>query len=78
MAEVLDLPAVGRDGARADVVTGKRLLDTAKARGLSSRRIAPGPDGPLECVRESAEWRDVIHLGGSPAVAMRGASGNPR
>ncbi|MCA1673647.1 MAG: hypothetical protein LC799_16085 [Actinobacteria bacterium] len=47
-----------------DLVTGKRLLDAAKRHGFVFQRIAPGPDGPLEGIRESAEWRDVIHLGG--------------
>lgn len=47
-----------------DVITGMRLLDAAKRHGFVFRRIAPGPDGPLEGVRESAEWRDVVHLGG--------------
>ena len=48
----------------ADVITGKRLLDAAKARGFCFRRIAPGPDGPLEGIRETQRWRDVVHLGG--------------
>lgn len=47
-----------------DVVAGKRLLDAVKRLGFVFRRIAPGPDGPLEGVRESAGWRDTIHLGG--------------
>ena len=47
-----------------DLVTGKRLLDAAKGHGFTFRRIAPGPDGPLEGVRETAGWRDVVHLGG--------------
>lgn len=47
-----------------DVAAGMRLLDAAKAHGFVFRRIAPGPDGPLEGIRESAEWRDVIYLGG--------------
>ncbi|MGH4026602.1 MAG: hypothetical protein ACRDRV_18665 [Pseudonocardiaceae bacterium] len=47
-----------------DVITGKRLLDAAKAHGFTFRRVAPGPDGPLEGIRESNEWRDTIHLGG--------------
>jgi hypothetical protein len=44
--------------------TGKRLLDAAKEHGFVFRRIAPGPDGPLEGVREVDGWRDVLHLGG--------------
>jgi hypothetical protein len=40
-----------------DLVTGMRLLDAAKRNGFVFRRIAPGPDGPLEGVRQSAEWR---------------------
>jgi hypothetical protein len=47
-----------------DVVTGKRLLDAVKRHGFVFHRIAPGPDGPLEGVREAGEWRDVIYLGG--------------
>lgn len=47
-----------------DVVVGMRLLDMAKRHGFVFRRVAPGPDGPLEGVRETAEWRDVIVLGG--------------
>ena len=47
-----------------DVVIGMRLLDAAKAHGFQFRRIAPGPDGPLEGVRETCGWRDTIHLGG--------------
>ena len=49
----------------ADGITGKRLLDAVKRHGFVFQRIAPGLDGPLEGVRETAEWRrDVIHLGG--------------
>ncbi len=48
----------------ADVITGKRLLDAVKRQGFVFRRIAPGPDGPLEGVREINGWRDVIYLGG--------------
>lgn len=48
----------------ADLVTGKRLLDAVKRQGFVFRRIAPGPDGPLEGVREVGGWRDTIHLGG--------------
>ena len=48
----------------ADLVISMRLLDAAKRNGFTFRRIAPGPDGALEGIRESAEWRDVIHLGG--------------
>lgn len=47
-----------------DVAVGMRLLDAAKRDGFTFRRIAPGPDGPLEGVREIDGWRDVIHLGG--------------
>jgi hypothetical protein len=48
----------------SDLVISMRLLDAAKRNGFAFRRIGLGPDGPLEGVRESAEWRDVIHLGG--------------
>lgn len=47
-----------------DVLVGMRLLDAAKRHGFVFRRVAPGPDGPLEGVRQSAGWRDVIVLGG--------------
>jgi len=47
-----------------DLIAGKRLLDGAKRSGFAFRRIAPGPDGPLEGVRETCGWRDTIHLGG--------------
>src|ERR1700742_2234621 len=47
-----------------DLAAGMRLLDDAKRHGFTFRRIAPGPDGPLEGVREVDGWRDVIHLGG--------------
>jgi hypothetical protein len=47
-----------------EVTAAKRLLDTAKNQGFAFTRIAPGEDGPLVGVRETLEWRDVIHLGG--------------
>jgi hypothetical protein len=47
-----------------DVITGKRLLDAVKRHGFVFARIAPGPDGPIEGIRENAEWRAVIHIGG--------------
>jgi hypothetical protein len=47
-----------------DVVAAKRLLDEAKDRGFAFVRIAPGEDGPVRGVRESAGWRDEIYLGG--------------
>ncbi|MGH3916800.1 MAG: hypothetical protein ACRDTC_25835 [Pseudonocardiaceae bacterium] len=47
-----------------DVVVGMRLLDHAKSQGFTFRRIAPGPDGPLEGVRDTDQWRDTIYLGG--------------
>ncbi|HET9257299.1 MAG TPA: hypothetical protein VFO16_19155 [Pseudonocardiaceae bacterium] len=33
------------------------LLDTARAQGFRFERIAPGPDGPLRGVRETAQSR---------------------
>ena len=48
----------------ADLLAGMALLDTAKQRGFHFRRTAPGPDGPLEGIRETGQWRDVIHLAG--------------
>ena len=47
-----------------DLLAGMDLLDIAKRRGFHFRRIAPGPDGPLEGIRHTGQWRDVIHLGG--------------
>jgi hypothetical protein len=43
-----------------DVVVGMRLLDAAKAHGFVFQRIAPGPDGPIEGVRENDQWRHVL------------------
>ena len=47
-----------------DLAAGKRLLDAAKVQGFTFHRVAPGPDGPLWGVRESAEHRDEIYLSG--------------
>jgi hypothetical protein len=47
-----------------DVITGKHLLDAVKRHGFVFQRIAPGPDGPIEGVRENDQWCDVIHIGG--------------
>ncbi|MGH3928215.1 MAG: site-specific integrase, partial [Pseudonocardiaceae bacterium] len=47
-----------------EVITGKQLLDQVKRRGFVFARIAPGPDGPIEGIRENDQWRDVIHIGG--------------
>ena len=47
-----------------DVISGKRPLDAARDSGFVFARIAPGPDGPIEGVRENDQWRDVIHIGG--------------
>ncbi|MGH3929716.1 MAG: hypothetical protein ACRDTF_07040 [Pseudonocardiaceae bacterium] len=47
-----------------DVVAGMRLLDLAKGHGFQFRRLAPGPDGPLWGVRDTAHWRDELYLGG--------------
>jgi hypothetical protein len=46
------------------LITGKRLLDAVKRQGFVFHRVAPGPDGPLEGVREVDGWRDTVHLGG--------------
>jgi hypothetical protein len=51
-------------GESPDLVSGKRLLDAVKRQGFVFRRVAHGPDGPLEGVWEVGEWRDTIHLGG--------------
>ena len=48
----------------ADVITGKRLLDAVKRQGFGFARIALGPAGPIEGIRENSEWRDVIRIGG--------------
>ncbi len=50
--------------ADSEVITGQRLLDAVKRHGFMFTRIAPGPDGPIEGVRESTQWRDTIHIGG--------------
>jgi hypothetical protein len=47
-----------------DLVAAKRLLDTAKDKGFTFQRIAPGEDGPLRGVRETVEWVDEIMLSG--------------
>jgi hypothetical protein len=47
-----------------DLVAVKRLLDTAKDKGFTFQRIAPGEDGPLRGVRETVEWVDEIMLSG--------------
>lgn len=47
-----------------DVVTGKGLLDAVKRHGFVFARIAPGPDAPIEGIRENDQWRDTIHLSG--------------
>ncbi|HEU0088939.1 MAG TPA: hypothetical protein VFQ77_15045 [Pseudonocardiaceae bacterium] len=47
-----------------DVVAGMRLLDAAKRHGFRFQRLAPGPDGPLWGVRDTADWRDTVYLGG--------------
>lgn len=47
-----------------EVAAAKRLLDDAKERGFSFRRLAPGPDGPLWGQRETMDWVDEIYLGG--------------
>jgi hypothetical protein len=47
-----------------EVTAAKRLLDTAKDRGFTFQRTAPGADGPLVGVRDTLHWRDVIHLSG--------------
>lgn len=58
------LPALAGRVVSPELAAGLRLLDTAKRAGFTFRRIAPGPDGPLEGLRETGGWRDVIHLGG--------------
>jgi hypothetical protein len=47
-----------------DLAAAKRLLDEAKAQGFRFARIAPGPDGPLLGVRETADYEDEIYIGG--------------
>lgn len=43
---------------------GRRMLDAVKRAGFEFARIAPGPDGPIEGIRENDQWRDVIYIGG--------------
>jgi hypothetical protein len=52
----------GADGP--ELTAAKRLLDAAKSQGFSFQRIAPGPDGPLLGVRETADYRDTCYLSG--------------
>jgi len=52
----------GADGP--ELTAAKRLLDTAKCQGFIFQRIAPGPDGPLLGVRETADYRDTCYLSG--------------
>jgi len=47
-----------------DLSDAKRLLDAAKSQGFTFQRIAPGPDGPLLGVRETANYRDTCYLSG--------------
>jgi hypothetical protein len=53
----------------------KRLIDELKRQGFSFTRVAPGEDGPLHAVRETAQWHDKIFIGGFSdgchAVRMR-------
>jgi len=51
-------------GDSPEMAAAKRLLDVAKTGGFRFQRIAPGPDGPLLGVRDTAGWRDEIFLGG--------------
>ena len=52
----------GADGP--ELTAAKRLLDAAKSQGFTFQRIAPGPDGPLLGVRETADYRDTCYLSG--------------
>ena len=47
-----------------DLVAAKRLLDDAENRGFRFERLAPGEDGPLRGVRETAGYYDEIYLSG--------------
>ena len=47
-----------------ELAAAERLLDAAKEQGFTFHRIAPGPDGPLLGVRETARYRDTCYLGG--------------
>lgn len=60
------LPGVqGIEGADSpELSAAMRLLDDAKSGGFAFERIAPGPDGPLRGVRETAGWVDEIYLTG--------------
>jgi hypothetical protein len=47
-----------------DLVAAKQLLDDAKNRGFRFERVAPGEDGPLRGMRETAGYYDEIYLTG--------------
>jgi hypothetical protein len=47
-----------------DLAAAMRLIDDAKTKGFAFARTAPGVDGPLLGVRETAEWCDVITIAG--------------
>jgi len=47
-----------------ELAAAERLLDAAKELGFTFQRIAPGPDGPLLGVRETAGYRDTCYLSG--------------
>lgn len=55
---------MSRVGDSPDVVIARRLLDHARLQGFRFRRLACGPDGPVEGVRECGEWVDTIRLAG--------------
>lgn len=46
------------------MVIARRLLDHARLQGFRFRRLACGPDAPVEGVRESGQWVDTIYLAG--------------
>ena len=47
-----------------DLRAAMQLLDAAKLQGFRFERIAPGPDGPLRGVRETALFADEIYISG--------------
>ena len=48
----------------SDLAAAKRLLDAAKVAGFAFQRVAVGPDGPLLGVRDTADHKDEVYIGG--------------
>jgi hypothetical protein len=58
-----------------ELAAAMRLIDVLKSQGFCFTRIAPGEDGPLHAVRETAQWHDKVFIAGFSdgchAVRMR-------